>query len=122
MDADVVVLKESGPRLEFVNHASVLVSSTSLGLLTDPWYFGRVFHEGWSLLTETKDAEIRDLLQRTDVIWISHEHPDHFSPPFFKRYGELIRQRGIRFLFQTTRDQRVAGFLREQGFSVQVLD
>lgn len=122
MDADVVVLKESGPRLEFVNHASVLVSNTSLGLLTDPWYFGRVFHEGWSLLTETTDAEIRDLLQRTDVIWISHEHPDHFSPPFFKRYGELIRQRGIRFLFQTTRDQRVAGFLRGQGFPVQELD
>ncbi|MHC1480955.1 MBL fold metallo-hydrolase [Frateuria aurantia] len=111
-----------GPTLEFVNHASVLVSNASLGLLTDPWYFGRVFHEGWSLLTETSDAEIKALLHRTDMIWISHEHPDHFSPPFLKRYAELIRQRGIRFLFQTTRDQRVAGFLRAQGFAVQELE
>lgn len=109
---------DSSPTLEFVNHASVLLSDGEVGVLSDPWYFGSTFHNGWSLLVENDDAHIREVLARTDYIWISHEHPDHFSPPFFKRYGDLIRARGIRMLFQATRDGRVTGFLRQNGFQV----
>ena len=108
--------------IEFVNHASVLLSDGHTGVLADPWYFGATFHMGWSLLVESDDAYIREVLKRTTHIWISHEHPDHFSPPFFKRYGELIRARGITVLFQKTRDQRVYGFLRQNGFAVTEMD
>src|SRR5690606_35677464 len=106
------------PYVEFVNHASVLLSDGRTGVLSDPWYFGEVFHRGWSLLVENRDEAIRRVLSRTTHIWISHEHPDHFSPPFFKRYAALIRERGITVLFQATRYGRVAAFLREQGFAV----
>ena len=105
--------------IEFVNHASVLLSDGQIGVLSDPWYFGSTFHNGWALLVENDDACIRDVLARTTHIWISHEHPDHFSPPFFKRYKDLILARGITVLFQQTHDQRVAGFLRQNGFAVR---
>jgi UDP-MurNAc hydroxylase len=105
--------------IEFVNHASILLSDGQVGVLTDPWYFGATFHNGWSLLVESEDVYIRDVLSRTDYIWISHEHPDHFSPPFFKRFRDEILARGIRMLFQATRDGRVAGFLRQNGFEVR---
>src|SRR5687768_14953391 len=100
----------SSATIEFVNHASVLLSDGQTGVLTDPWYFGATFHMGWSLLAESDDAYIREVLSRTTHIWISHEHPDHFSPPFFKRYRDEILARGITILFQATRDQRVADF------------
>jgi UDP-MurNAc hydroxylase len=105
--------------IEFVNHASVLLSDGRTGVLSDPWYFGSTFHMGWSLLVENDDAYIRDVLARTTHIWISHEHPDHFSPPFFKRYKDQILERDITVLFQKTHDQRVAGFLRQNGFAVR---
>ena len=108
--------------IEFVNHASVLLSDGKLGVLSDPWYFGSTFHNGWSLLVESDDAYIRDVLGRTSHIWLSHEHPDHFSPPFFKRYRDLILARGITLLFQKTRDQRVVAFLRQQGFAVAEME
>ncbi|MEI2414894.1 MBL fold metallo-hydrolase [Orrella sp. JC864] len=104
--------------LTFVNHASVLLSDGQVGVLTDPWYFGEAFHRGWSLLAENGDAQVREVLARTHYIWISHEHPDHFSPPFFVRYGELLREAGVRILFQRTRDGRVAAYLRSRGFQV----
>jgi UDP-MurNAc hydroxylase len=104
--------------IEFVNHASVRLSNGKTSILTDPWYFGDVFHQGWSLLAESTDSEISALLARTTHIWISHEHPDHFSPPFFKRYQDQIRARGIVILFQKTRDQRVANFLRNLQLTV----
>ncbi len=48
--------------IEFVNHASVLVSQGSIGVLSDPWYFGAVFHKGWSLLYENEESYIREYM------------------------------------------------------------
>ncbi|WP_169570310.1 MBL fold metallo-hydrolase [Sneathiella limimaris] len=107
------------PTIEFVNHASVLVQHDGIGVLSDPWFFGSVFHQGWSLLHETPDEEVRDLLKRTTHIWLSHEHPDHFSPPFFMKFRDEILAQGIVILFQTTDDGRVTEFLRGKGFSVR---
>ncbi len=108
-------------QFEFINHASVLVSSEKVGLLSDPWYQGDAFHKGWSLLHELKDDEIEDVLNRTTHIWISHEHPDHFSVLFFIKFEEMIKQRGIEILFQETKDKRVEGFLRSKGFNLRIL-
>ncbi|MDW4497760.1 MBL fold metallo-hydrolase [Sulfitobacter sp. D35] len=107
--------------IEFVNHASVLVSGQGVGLLCDPWYSGDAFHKGWNLLWENDPADIEALLERTTHLWLSHEHPDHFSVAFFKRYGELLKRRGIRLLFQTTDDKRVKSFLDKSGFEVKEL-
>lgn len=106
------------PRIEFVNHASVLISDGQSGLLSDPWYFAETFHQGWALLVETPESEIIRVLNHTSHIWISHEHPDHFSPPFFKKYAGLIRKRRITMLFQKTRDGRLVRFLRELDLPV----
>mgnify|MGYP003655807813 FL=1 len=74
-------------QIEFVNHASVLMTHGQVGLLSDPWYSGPAFHKGWRLLVETPEDKIAALLPRVTHIWISHEHPDHFSVGFFKRWG-----------------------------------
>lgn len=112
----------TAPTIEFVNHASVLIRHGTVGLLSDPWYFGPAFHKGWSLLIETPDAEIREVLDRTTHIWLSHEHPDHFSVPFFRRYGDILRERGIPVLFQRIDDRRVADFLLGQKIAVEEID
>ena len=113
---------KSSPKLEFINHASVLISYENIGLLSDPWYQGDAFHKGWNLLHELKDNEIEDLLNRTSHIWISHEHPDHFSIMFFKKFGEKIKERNIQILFQNTEDKRVEGFLKANKFDLKILD
>ena len=65
------------PKIEFINHASVLVSNEEVSLLSDPWYQGDAFHKGWNLIHEFNDDDILNLLERVTHIWISHEHPDH---------------------------------------------
>jgi UDP-MurNAc hydroxylase len=98
--------------IEFVNHASVLISNGEVSILTDPWYSGSAFHDGWKLLTETDDNEVKNILDRTSHIWISHEHPDHFSIKFFKMFKQQIIDRSINVLFQKTDDRRVVKFLK----------
>lgn len=103
--------------IQFINHASVRICFGDVSLLSDPWYFGDAFHKGWNLLVEQSSSEINDIIKITTHIWISHEHPDHFSVGFFKKYGELIRDKGIIILFQATKDKRVKSFFVNFGFN-----
>ena len=108
--------------IRFINHASVLISNSSSGLLCDPWYSGHAFNKGWNLLYENETKEINEILDLTNYIWISHEHPDHFSIKFFKEFGNKIKQNKIIIMFQNTKDKRVLSFLKKSGFEVKELE
>jgi L-ascorbate metabolism protein UlaG (beta-lactamase superfamily) len=76
--------------IQFNNHASVIIKGTNISLLSDPWYQGDAFHKGWNLLYELSDDQIINILNKVTHIWISHEHPDHFSVSFFKKFSRQI--------------------------------
>jgi UDP-MurNAc hydroxylase len=104
----------SGPvRIQFLNHASVKVLTDTVTIVSDPWLSGPIFNRGWKLIS-TSD-ELFPIAADADFLWISHEHPDHFSPGFFTR----LTDRKPRVLFQATRDRRVARYLTERGFDVR---
>lgn len=108
--------------LQFINHASILVTHGEISVLSDPWYQGDAFHKGWNLTHELTDDEISNLLDKVTHIWISHEHPDHFSILFFKKFGDKIKERNIQILFQYCEDQRVEGFLSKSGFNLKIIE
>jgi len=105
--------------IQFLNHASVKIKTEDAVILTDPWFKGSSFNDGWDLLFQSSEIEALALEGITHV-WISHEHPDHFSIPFFLSFPEDLKK-SVEVLFQDTRDKRVCGFLRTQGFSVREL-
>ena len=109
------------PTIEFVSHASVIISHDEISILSDPWFSGAAFHNGWRLIYEPSKSEIVKALNKITHIFISHEHPDHFSPIFFKdkNIRDILINRGIEFLFQCTKDKRVITFLKNQGFKVK---
>ena len=108
--------------ISLINHASILISNGKKKLLTDPWYEGEVFNGGWSLLYENEEEEIIKILNDLDYIWISHEHPDHFSINFFLKYKTIIQKKKIKILFHKNEDKRVVSFLIEKGFEVLELE
>lgn len=107
--------------LQLINHASIIVKQDKVSLLSDPWYQGDAFHKGWNLIHELTDEEIITVLQQITHIWISHEHPDHFSIQFFKKFGERIRKNRIKILFRETSDKRVETFLIKSGFELIII-
>ena len=106
--------------ITFINHASFIIEGNGKSILTDPWYEGEIFNKGWKLLIENETKDINNILDSIDYIWISHEHPDHFSISFFKKYKEKIIDNSIIILFQETKDKRVVNFLR--NLSVNVIE
>jgi hypothetical protein len=97
--------------IQFLNHASVLLTAGETSLVSDPWYQGAAFDRGWDLLEP--DPTLGDLAATAGNIWLSHEHPDHFAVDFFRDHPP-----GARILFQKTRNRRVANFLEQAGWHV----
>ncbi|MDR3613975.1 MAG: MBL fold metallo-hydrolase [Candidatus Obscuribacterales bacterium] len=105
--------------INFVNHASFLIESGEIGLLSDPWLEGTAFNSGWNLIAQTA-FEIKDYARVTHL-WFSHEHPDHFHPPTLKNIPEHLRC-GITVLYHKTKDGKVLDHCRKMGFSVREMN
>jgi len=110
---------DSGVELSLLNHASVRLHGDNLDLVTDPWFEGTAFNDGWSLVFDTP-PEARELLRHSSQIWLSHEHPDHFSPQTLLQIPPKERA-DHEILYQETRDKKVKSWCSEVGFSCREL-
>jgi hypothetical protein len=107
-------------KLTFINHACCKLIAGEVGLLFDPWIDGPAFNDGWDLLIPTP-LPLDAIMAGVTHIWLSHEHPDHFSPSFLARIAPGHADR-VTILFQRTRDGRVAKFCRGLGFRIVEMD
>lgn len=82
--------------------------------MADPWLTGHAFNRGWALLVPTPEG-VPDF-DRVTHIWISHQHPDHFSPRDLRAIPKAQRAK-ITLLFQQTRDRRVVAACKALGFA-----
>lgn len=103
---------------ELINHSCVVLRAEDWSVLCDPWFQGRVFADGWSLLIEDPERRIEGV--DADALWVSHEHPDHFSVPDIRSVPEETRPRWPT-LFQRTPDRKVVEFMEKLGYPVEEL-
>ena len=100
-------------KIQFINHSSIIIEVGSEKILCDPWYQGTALANGWRLLMD----DVTDINKlEFDKLWISHEHPDHFSIPTLK---SLKVKKPV--LYQQTKDKKVKKYLEAQGHAVSEL-
>ncbi len=100
-------------KIKLINHASILVDTGDVKILTDPWLSGSAFDDGWDLLVSS-NVSINDI--DFDYIWISHEHPDHFSISDLKKLKNKTK-----FIYQDSPDGKVRRWLEDNGHEVVIL-
>jgi UDP-MurNAc hydroxylase len=89
-------------KVTFVTHAGFLTEVNGKTILTDPWTKGKAFNDSWALLSKPFEVDYSTV----DYIFISHEHPDHFSFPSLKSIPEEQRRR-IKILYQKHASKRL---------------
>ena len=102
--------------IRLVSHACILIEVDGIRILTDPWFFGTAFNDGWELSPQPDLDELERLVADVDVIWISHEHPDHFHFPTLKWLASRVRP-DIAIYFQKTNSAKVFDALGKVGFT-----
>ncbi len=79
-------------KVTFVNHATVLIESAGMNLLTDPVWSERVSPVSWAGPRRFRAPGIAfDALPQIDVVMISHNHYDHMDLPTIKRLDEAFK-------------------------------
>jgi hypothetical protein len=68
--------------ITLLNHAAVKIQIGGISFLTDPWFWGTCFKDGWGLCTDSPEALAE--ARSCDVLWISHFHGDHLHVPTLK--------------------------------------
>jgi ribonuclease BN (tRNA processing enzyme) len=74
-------------KIKFLNHASIQIEVADFKLLSDPWFFGTCFQEGWGLKINNEKA--LEIITTSTHLWISHFHSDHFHIPTLKKILEV---------------------------------
>jgi UDP-MurNAc hydroxylase len=69
-------------KVTLVSHASLLVETNGVRLLTDPWYSGRIYRDAWELCPS---PPVLPDFRALDGVFISHAHPDHYHLPTLER-------------------------------------
>jgi len=103
-------MKTDSSKLMFLNHSALVVESGGTKILCDPWFIGTAFDNGWRLLFENSH-DINKI--EFKYLWISHEHPDHFS---ISTLSQLKKR--TQFLYQHTSDKKVKNWLEQKQHSV----
>lgn len=101
--------------VKLLSHASILIETKGIKVLTDPWFFGTAFNDGWELSPLPDKAYVESLISDVDYIWISHEHPDHFHFPTLKWIISVVKK-DVKIFFQDTNSEKVIDALTKIGF------
>jgi UDP-MurNAc hydroxylase len=101
-------------KIHFIGHSCLVAECEKSSILMDPWLFGKIFNNSWTLLPEPSlDAS---LLDKIDYIWISHEHPDHAHFPTLNSFPESFKQR-VTILFQNRDHEKMIAAFRQIGYN-----
>jgi L-ascorbate metabolism protein UlaG (beta-lactamase superfamily) len=83
-----------GLRVTFINHATVLIQTAGLNILTDPIWSQRCSPVSWAGPERVRPPGIRfEDLPPIDVVLISHDHYDHMDLPTLRRLQDRFHPR-----------------------------
>jgi len=100
-------------KIKLISHASVIFTTEDCRIWTDPWLFGKAFNDSWSL--DPPPAWDPSWLNDITLLWISHEHPDHFHIPTLKSLPAEFKGR-VKLLYQQNNSDKMWEAFRRFGF------
>lgn len=100
-------------KITFIGHASILIETGGISILSDPWWRGPCFGAQWWVYPAPAVDRLKDV--KPDYIYISHGHHDHLHPGTLGQFGRDT-------VILVARSSNMAGFIRDMGFTVVEVD
>jgi hypothetical protein len=84
-------------------------------LATDPWLLGSVYWRSW-WLQHYPSAEEIDWVATSPLVYVTHEHPDHFHMPTIRRLGPAPT-----YLFPALAERGYLDYMRRRGYHADIV-
>jgi len=72
-------------KIKYISHAGLLIETDNIRVLMDPWFDGPAYLNQWHLFPKPLVADIENVKQNIDYIFISHGHEDHLHDQTLKQ-------------------------------------
>jgi CMP-N-acetylneuraminate monooxygenase len=98
-------------KIRWLNHACLIFQVENFKIATDPWLVGPAFSNGWWL----KHKSPKDCLEQInscDLLFISHNHPDHLHVETLNKVNK-----NINIITPNFKSNSTFKFLKELGFN-----
>lgn len=98
-------------KLKYYYSACVGIKTPDVSILCDPWFTDGVYDGAWYQYPKFENALER--IERYDLIYISHIHPDHYDSVFLRQY--LKKYPDTRII---AKERFLINCLRKEGFKL----
>lgn len=71
-------------KVKYYYSACVGITTPDISILCDPWFTDGIYDGSWYQFPKFEDPLGR--IEKYDLIYISHIHPDHYDPIFLREY------------------------------------
>lgn len=96
-------------KITFVGHASILIETGTISILSDPWWRGPCFGAQWWVYPPPAVERLNGV--KPDYIYISHGHHDHLHPGTLKQFSRDT-------VILVAQSSNMTRFIRDMGFTV----
>jgi UDP-MurNAc hydroxylase len=103
-------------KFTFLGHAGFFVETVDCTVLCDPWKSGHpAFFDSWHVFPPNFHLAWDQMLERTDYLYVSHVHEDHFDRKILGQLVEVNPNVGV--IVPQFQDQRFRLMLKDIGFA-----
>ena len=103
-------------KITFTGHAGLLIETNDVNILCDPWHSDNpAFFKTWSVYPDNKNLDWDKIISKTDILFVSHIHEDHFDKKFLKRLHSKNKE--VKVLIPNFRYDVLENKLRKIGFN-----
>jgi CMP-N-acetylneuraminate monooxygenase len=97
-------------KIRWINHACLIFETNNFKIATDPWLVGPAFSNGW-WLKHKSPIDCFEQINSCNLLFISHNHPDHLHPETLKKIDK-----NINIITGNFKSDSTYKFLKDLGF------
>jgi CMP-N-acetylneuraminate monooxygenase len=98
-------------KIRWINHACLIFQVENFKIATDPWLIGPAFSNGW-WLKHKSPIDSFEQINSCNLLFISHNHPDHLHPETLNKINK-----NINIITPNFKSNSTFNFLRDLGFN-----
>jgi CMP-N-acetylneuraminate monooxygenase len=98
-------------KIQWINHACLIFQVENFKIATDPWLIGPAFSNGW-WLKHKSPKDCFEQINSCNLLFISHNHPDHLHPETLSKINK-----NINIITPNFKSNSTLKFLRDLGFN-----
>jgi CMP-N-acetylneuraminate monooxygenase len=98
-------------KIRWINHACLIFQVENFKIATDPWLIGPAFSNGW-WLKHKSPTDCFEQINSCNLLFISHNHPDHLHPETLSKI-----KKNINIITPNFKSNSTLKFLKDLGFN-----